>query len=178
MHQPTKMTPVRMTGEKAHASAAEQAKTPGEADALERARLRRNQRNSRARKQAYMRSLENRWSECMRLGAQATVEMQKEARKVQEENQLLRAVLHRQGLDPTAIQSSLDAVRLSLTDEKSDFRTQAPSGQASNSVPSWPWPSPMVDTSATDFDLNQSLDLHSWLNDLCDIKDAFGAESQ
>lgn len=60
----------------------------------------------------------------MRLGAQATVEMQKEARKVQEENQLLRAVLHRQGLDPTAIQSSLDAVRLSLTDEKSDFRTQ------------------------------------------------------
>lgn len=29
------MTPVRMTGEKAHASAAEQAKTPGEADALE-----------------------------------------------------------------------------------------------------------------------------------------------
>ncbi|KEY70820.1 hypothetical protein S7711_08520 [Stachybotrys chartarum IBT 7711] len=173
------MTPATTTGDRPHTLSADQAKPPAEADALERARLRRNQRNSRARKQAYVRSLEDRWSECVRLGAQATVEMQKEARRVQEENQLLRAMLQHQGLDPTAIQSGLDAMRLSMAQRKSDLRVPVPSAQATNSGgPSWPWPSTVIDGPAMDFDLDQSLDLHGWLNDLCDIKDAFGAEAQ
>lgn len=75
----------------------------------QRIRLRRNQRNSRARKQAYVRDLEERWSDCVKQGAQATVEMQMEARRVQEENRLLRAVLHRYGLDNQAIQLALEA---------------------------------------------------------------------
>ncbi|KAK6950654.1 hypothetical protein Daesc_007178 [Daldinia eschscholtzii] len=78
----------------------------------ERARLRRNQRNSRARKQAYIQNLEKQWNECMRLGAQATIEMQKEAKRVQEENRLLRSLLRNQGLDDAAIQRAIDAAKL------------------------------------------------------------------
>lgn len=74
----------------------------------QRARLRRNQRNSRARKQAYTRDLENRWNECVKLGAQATVEMQAVARKVQQENMLLRRILARQGFDQDTIQRALE----------------------------------------------------------------------
>ncbi|KAI1653904.1 hypothetical protein F4813DRAFT_373183 [Daldinia decipiens] len=78
----------------------------------ERARLRRNQRNSRARKQAYIQNLEKQWNECMRLGAQATIEMQKEARRIQEENRVLRTLLHDQGFDDVAIQRVIDAAKL------------------------------------------------------------------
>jgi hypothetical protein len=35
----------------------------------QRTRLRRNQRNSRARKQAYVQDLEQRWRKCVELGA-------------------------------------------------------------------------------------------------------------
>lgn len=47
----------------------------------------------------------------MEQGAQATLEMQKEAQRVQEENQLLRKVLHNQGLDDNAIQLALEAAK-------------------------------------------------------------------
>ncbi|KAI1808854.1 hypothetical protein F4811DRAFT_548432 [Daldinia bambusicola] len=78
----------------------------------ERARLRRNQRNSRARKQAYIQNLEKQWNECLQLGARATIEMQEEAKRVQEENRVLRTLLHNQGLDDAAIQRAIDAARL------------------------------------------------------------------
>lgn len=48
----------------------------------------------------------------MRLGAQATIEMQKEARRIQEENRLLRTLLHDQGFDDVAIQRVIDAAKL------------------------------------------------------------------
>jgi hypothetical protein len=37
--------------------------------------------------------------------------MQKEAQRVQEENRLLRTVLHNQGLDDSAIQRALEALK-------------------------------------------------------------------
>jgi hypothetical protein len=39
------------------------------------------------------------------------MEMQKAAQKVQEENKLLRAVLHNQGFDDAGIQHAMDAVK-------------------------------------------------------------------
>ncbi|KAI1140107.1 hypothetical protein F5Y05DRAFT_377228 [Hypoxylon sp. FL0543] len=148
----------------------------------ERARLRRNQRNSRARKQAYIESLEKRWNECVRLGAQATVEMQKEARRVQEENRLLRTVLRNQGLDDASIQRALDSAKL---DESGQNTRDDPGATTSiqDSLPCPPWPlnlpppeRPQLQRPDNEVDLSQSLVLHDWLVDLCNIKDAFGAE--
>jgi len=79
--------------------------------------LRRNQRNSRARKQAYIQDLEQRWGKCVQLGAQATVEMQQAARKVQDENRLLRGVIRKLGLDEKALERALDAERLAESKE-------------------------------------------------------------
>ncbi|KAI1370455.1 hypothetical protein F4677DRAFT_438296 [Hypoxylon crocopeplum] len=150
----------------------------------ERARLRRNQRNSRARKQAYIQGLEQRWSQCVRLGAQATTEMQKEARRVQEENLLLRAILRNEGFDDAGIQRALESAKLAEggTCQPQDL----PSGLAiASSVDCNPQPlqEPSVLPTArvpqqkeTQEDLSQSLDVHDWLTDLCNIKDAFGAE--
>ncbi|KAI0860563.1 hypothetical protein F4860DRAFT_198309 [Xylaria cubensis] len=160
----------------------DRAKAPADAEALERARLRRNQRNSRARKQAYTRDLESRWNECVKLGVQATVEMQREARRVQEENTLLRAVLQVQGFDDAAIQNALTSAKQSLTNQGSEVKKGPPRPEISKAT-TWPWPTsgpPTCgpDSGATtviDSDLTQSVDLHDWLKDLSDIKDAFGA---
>ncbi|KAI6084709.1 hypothetical protein F4821DRAFT_242156 [Hypoxylon rubiginosum] len=181
-----------MNREEAPASE-ELAKDPSNSETLERARLRRNQRNSRARKQAYIRDLESRWNECVRLGAQATVEMQSEARRVQEENKLLRKVLHSQGFDDTAIQNALESVKSSTGNQSSApeppmrplVAGPGPSQQEWINDFTWPWPTSgdavgVVNSGvgpALDPDLVQSLDMHNWLNELCDIKDAFGAEA-
>ncbi|KAI2775691.1 hypothetical protein F4815DRAFT_394027 [Daldinia loculata] len=100
----------------------------------ERARLRRNQRNSRARKQAYIQNLEKQWNECMRLGAQATIEMQKEARRIQEENRLLRTLLHDQGFDDVAIQRVIDAAKLAerSTNQMQNLRDSSKTDASSN----------------------------------------------
>ncbi|KAI0099358.1 hypothetical protein F4814DRAFT_112171 [Daldinia grandis] len=100
----------------------------------ERARLRRNQRNSRARKQAYIQNLEKQWNECMRLGAQATIEMQREAQRVQEENRLLRTLLHDQGLDDVAIQRVIDAAKLTRgsMDQMQNSRDSLKTGASPN----------------------------------------------
>ncbi|KAI0836651.1 hypothetical protein F5Y06DRAFT_273031 [Hypoxylon sp. FL0890] len=151
----------------------------------ERARLRRNQRNSRARKQAYIESLEKRWNECVRLGAEATVEMQMEARRVQEENRLLRTVLRNQGFDDISIQRALESAKLA---ESSIDQTKQSNPNGPGSTPSvddnappplWPLDLPSAGRpQALDIegDMSQSLVLHDWLADLCNIKDAFGAE--
>ncbi|TGJ86855.1 hypothetical protein E0Z10_g1868 [Xylaria hypoxylon] len=163
----------------------------------ERARLRRNQRNSRARKQAYVQDLEKRWNECVRLGAQANVEMQREARRVQEENRLLRALLHKQGLDDTAIQEAIIALGNSeeddiqlpafycsqeyLTDPSVDLT--APSAH-NDAWPNGPQSDPQtlpqsltfVDSAArlaVQTNTPQDVNLDDWLTDLCNIKDAF-----
>ncbi|KAI0809436.1 hypothetical protein GGR55DRAFT_649938 [Xylaria sp. FL0064] len=162
----------------------------------ERARLRRNQRNSRARKQAYIQDLEQRWNECVRLGAQASVEMQKEARRVQQENRLLRLLLHKQGLDDVAIKEALDSLTGSEENraQSSVFqRSTGPPAQASVALAapnaqtnnfgesrSGPQGSPEALSSVNNHMLsNSSTDIHSepnldeWLTDLCNIKNAF-----
>ncbi|KAF2453712.1 hypothetical protein BDY21DRAFT_374518 [Lineolata rhizophorae] len=69
--------------------------------------MRRNQRNSRARKQAYLKDLEHRWNECLRLGVQASADMQQAARKVSHENEQLRKMLHERGLTDDMIKDEL-----------------------------------------------------------------------
>lgn len=88
-------------------------------------------------------------------------------------------MLQHQGLDSTAIQSGLDAMRLSMAEVKSNLRvpvsamaphvcllggrsnSQAPSAQLTNSGPSWPWPNPIIDGPATDLELDQALNRHN-----------------
>lgn len=77
----------------------------------QRARLRRNQRNSRARKQSYVQDLERRWSDCVRLGVQASVEIQKEARRIHQENDALRCVIRELGMSDDALKLRLDMRR-------------------------------------------------------------------
>ncbi|RWA05372.1 hypothetical protein EKO27_g9730 [Xylaria grammica] len=163
----------------------------------ERARLRRNQRNSRARKQAYVQDLEKRWNECVRLGAQASVEMQREARRVQEENKLLRALLHKQGLDDMAIRGGIVALAKSEENEIQSLPLFHPSehlpdtgvGPASLSIQNNAWPgglqsntqaplwSPSLVGNEAPSDPQTSIpqgpSIDDWFADLCDIKDAF-----
>ncbi|KAI8959654.1 hypothetical protein F5Y11DRAFT_350311 [Daldinia sp. FL1419] len=102
----------------------------------ERARLRRNQRNSRARKQAHIQNLEKQWNDCMRLGAQATVEMQREAQRVQDENKILRSLLHDQGFDDVAIQRAIDAAK--LTQRSHSLKARESSSRNFSPIPCLP----------------------------------------
>ncbi|KAI1274423.1 hypothetical protein F5Y07DRAFT_373077 [Xylaria sp. FL0933] len=165
----------------------------------ERARLRRNQRNSRARKQAYIHDLEQRWNECVRLGAQASVEMQKEARRVQQENRLLRALLHKQGLDDVAIKEALDSLtgneensaqspvfqRSAAYPAQASASLAAPDAQNNNSSESRSGPhgppealslvnNYIPSNSRTNIYPEPNFD--EWLTDLCNIKDAFTSD--
>ncbi|KAK8855165.1 Major Facilitator Superfamily protein [Apiospora arundinis] len=162
-----------------------QSQTPSSPKALEKARLRRNQRNSRARKQAYIRDLENRWNECVRLGAQATVEMQREARRVQEENHVLRQLLQSRGMEHEAIQTAVSSMTVKTAPGELDLVSQS-NGSAPHTTGSHcPEPrgasfdgaAPRVDPSFPDSDPAQSLNLSDWLEDLCDIKNAFEFEA-
>jgi len=74
---------------------------------MQRIRQRRNQRNSRARKQAYLENLEQRWSDCARTGAQATAEMQQAARRVDSQNGVLRDLLREVGVPDTVVEARL-----------------------------------------------------------------------
>ncbi len=67
--------------------------------------MRSNQRNSRSKGQAYLKDLELKWSECVRLGAQANAGMQLAARRVALENGFLRDLLRERGLDAEALRS-------------------------------------------------------------------------
>ncbi|KAK7955089.1 MFS general substrate transporter [Apiospora saccharicola] len=163
-----------------------QAETPTSSPrTLEKARLRRNQRNSRARKQAYIRDLENRWNECVRLGAQATVEMQREARRVQEENGLLRQLLHSQGMSHDAVQTAISSMKVQVAAKKAASQSEPnsegmPCNKAKTIIPQRKPSSSDRFTptrATTDPDEVETLDFTEWLNDLCDIKDAFGLEA-
>ncbi|KAI0114106.1 hypothetical protein GGR51DRAFT_505505 [Nemania sp. FL0031] len=151
-------------------------------EALERARLRRNQRNSRARKQAYIHDLESRWNECVKLGARATAEMQSEARRVQEENGLLRTILHAQGFDDAAIQNALASAKKSATHQGKTAQISAPPPPTAYSAASWPCLTSEALMCAPEFGVTTTVEsnlakppgLHNWFNDLSDIKDAFG----
>ncbi|KAI1466202.1 uncharacterized protein F4812DRAFT_436257 [Daldinia caldariorum] len=151
----------------------------------ERARLRRNQRNSRARKQAYIQNLEKQWNECLRLGARATIEMQKEAKRVQEENRVLRTLLHNQGLDDAAIQRAIDAAKLPerSMDETQNSQDTSKSGASFNTCNFSPIPClPALSRVETPQlprgreDIVQPPAQHNCIPDLPNPKDVFNLE--
>ena len=57
-----------------------------------------------------MEDLEQRWSTCVRTGAQASTEMQREARRVDGENVVLRAMLREMGVPDAVIEARLVGV--------------------------------------------------------------------
>ncbi|KXL43590.1 hypothetical protein M433DRAFT_69513, partial [Acidomyces richmondensis BFW] len=61
------------------------------------ARIRDNQRRSRARRKEYLQELESKYRQCEQLGVEASAEIQAAAKKVVEENRRLRALLKQQG---------------------------------------------------------------------------------
>ncbi|KAK3985972.1 hypothetical protein QBC44DRAFT_297851 [Cladorrhinum sp. PSN332] len=73
------------------------------------ARIRDNQRRSRARKKEYVDELEQRIRDFEQRGVQATAEVQVAARKVAEENKKLRALLRLHGVSEAGIQEYLAA---------------------------------------------------------------------
>ncbi|KAI9787289.1 MAG: hypothetical protein M1816_007703 [Peltula sp. TS41687] len=62
------------------------------------ARIRENQRRSRARRKEYLQELEGRWRRCEQAGAEASSEIQVAARKVADENKRLRLLLRERGV--------------------------------------------------------------------------------
>lgn len=71
------------------------------------ARIRENQRRSRARRKEYLHSLEQRLRQCELQGIEASTEIQQAAREVVEENKKLRALLNRYGVGNDNITSYL-----------------------------------------------------------------------
>ncbi|KAF2772881.1 hypothetical protein EJ03DRAFT_348405 [Teratosphaeria nubilosa] len=71
------------------------------------ARIRDNQRRSRARRKEYLQELETRYRQCEQTGVEASAEIQAAARKVAEENRKLRALLMRQGMKDADIDEML-----------------------------------------------------------------------
>jgi len=62
------------------------------------ARIRDNQRRSRARRKEYLQELETKWRVCEQMGIEASSEMQTAARKVLDENKKLRILLNQKGV--------------------------------------------------------------------------------
>ncbi|KAF2083285.1 hypothetical protein K490DRAFT_18352, partial [Saccharata proteae CBS 121410] len=62
------------------------------------ARIRDNQRRSRARRKEYLQELETKYRNCEQKGVEASAEIQAAAKRVLEENRRLRALLRQQGL--------------------------------------------------------------------------------
>lgn len=72
------------------------------------ARIRENQRRSRARRKEYVEGMEKRLGELERRGVEATLEMQQAARTVAVENSRLRLLLQREGVSTADVTSFLD----------------------------------------------------------------------
>lgn len=73
------------------------------------ARIRDNQRRSRARKKEYLQEIEEKWRKCKQLGVEASMEMQVSARHVLAENARLRALLKNRGMSDAEIDSYMGA---------------------------------------------------------------------
>jgi len=73
----------------------------------EAVRIRDNQRRSRARRKEYIQELEERLRKFERLGTQATIEVQTAARKVSEQNTLLRSLLRLHGVSDVEVEGYL-----------------------------------------------------------------------
>lgn len=72
-------------------------------DAANLARIRDNQRRSRARRKEYLQEIEGRLRECEQTGVEASTEIQAAARKVAVENQRLRLLLIKRGVSAEEI---------------------------------------------------------------------------
>ncbi|KAF2754619.1 hypothetical protein EJ05DRAFT_479587 [Pseudovirgaria hyperparasitica] len=73
------------------------------------ARIRDNQRRSRARRKEYLQELEQKYRACQQLGIEASAEVQAAARKVLDENKRLRALLREKGVSEAEVNSCLNA---------------------------------------------------------------------
>ncbi|KAK9463603.1 uncharacterized protein V1516DRAFT_668236 [Lipomyces oligophaga] len=71
------------------------------------ARIRENQRRSRARKREYVSDLETKIKSCQEEGLQLNVQIQRTARRIVEENKKLRELLSRVGVDEWAVEQYL-----------------------------------------------------------------------
>ncbi|KAK7712158.1 hypothetical protein SLS57_007834 [Botryosphaeria dothidea] len=69
------------------------------------ARIRDNQRRSRARRKEYLQELESKYRTCEQLGVQASAEIQQAAKRVLDENRRLRALLRQKGIPDAEIDS-------------------------------------------------------------------------
>jgi len=67
------------------------------------ARIRDNQRRSRARRKEYLQELETKYRTCEQVGVEASAEIQAAARRVLDENKRLRELLRQQGLSDAEI---------------------------------------------------------------------------
>lgn len=72
------------------------------------ARIRDNQRRSRARKKEYLQELESKYRACEQMGVQASAEIQAAAKRVLDENRRLRALLQKMGMSDAEIDSFND----------------------------------------------------------------------
>ncbi|KAH4114534.1 hypothetical protein HBI81_143140 [Parastagonospora nodorum] len=71
------------------------------------ARIRDNQRRSRARRKEYLQELEAKIRACEQIGIEASSEIQSAARKVVDENRKLRSLLHERGVSEAEIVMAL-----------------------------------------------------------------------
>lgn len=85
------------------------------------ARIRDNQRRSRARRKEYLQELETKLRHCEQMGVEASAEIQSAARRVLEENKRLRALLRERGVSESEITAVMGA-----TDRTTDYGSAAP----------------------------------------------------
>ncbi|CZT45440.1 uncharacterized protein RSE6_05749 [Rhynchosporium secalis] len=91
------------------------------------ARIRDNQRRSRARRKEYLQELESRLRQCELQGVEASSEIQTAARRVAEENKRLRTLLSHNGVTDEGVESYL---RTSTAGDSSPGYQQASHGEA------------------------------------------------
>jgi hypothetical protein len=88
------------------------------------ARIRDNQRRSRARRKEYLQELETKYRICEQIGAEASAEIQSAARRVLDENKKLRTLLKSRGMSDMEIDGFM-GVKESLS--QGDSKTSLPS---------------------------------------------------
>ena len=94
-------------------------------DAAHLARVRDNQRRSRARRKEYLQEVEGRLRECEQTGVAASAEIQAAARRVALENSRLRLLLVRHGVSQEEIQTFLTDKSFAAQDEETWAAEQA-----------------------------------------------------
>ncbi|CAG8961647.1 hypothetical protein HYFRA_00006184 [Hymenoscyphus fraxineus] len=99
---------------------------PTSAEKANLARIRDNQRRSRARRKEYLQELEIKLRQCENIGVEASTELQTAARRVARENKRLRELLAQKGVDDDSIEEYLN--RPPLTGSANDRCRERGSG--------------------------------------------------